>query len=797
MPDHTIPGTWIPHVAVAGEWVPYHTVPGQWVGEATATTASAWPVASIEVTTYAPTTAYDRSSDWPVASIEVTAYVPTTSIVTPSAWPAASVEVTTYAPTTSITYASFWPVASAEITTYVPTTSYEPDTAIYVYPNSLWRYTTEEQGVSYWLGLMEEEDAGTDIFFDGENQSFFANGAGFPSADPLNQVQGSSTIRSHLTTNPGVDFTDVVFTCNNFVQGSTSSTEYNNHRDRMDALIDHWTDTLVQTPVYWVQEVVPEGDAFFTSPISSATRDEFDDFLDEIRSGSYPDWFETLLSALEGLQPSADIRVAKMASYFQNAIQGTALIDLDPDDFFVDLDPHGTDLHYAMKAMIFFGYTEGFVTTSSAWTTGLPSTFTTNYTAIAARIEDLVLGNAVTPQAFSSNDWSVATSSTSLGLDFAITTLPETVTDIDYSTDDGSTWASLGETTTGTYTVTTASAGGSLAASTSYTTRLRMVNATGDGQGSRSKAGTSAAASGVSSNWPAASIAVTSYVPTTVTTLVSAWPSAGIEITTYVPTTGNNVSSDWPAASIEVTTYVPTTVTTVASSWPVASAEITTYAPTTSTTTGGINAVTFDGTADWLSGLGLSSSDAQITIAIGFTPTSGWSANDQLISEPAALFANSATGVAHYDDVTGFNAGTMPGTLGTTTYGVLVNLDRGGGLSSSQSFQARINGSTPVVAASGTGANADFSGMTIFSDEGGELLAADVTFIWIAVGSNNEDYSDFFDGSNEPLSGFSSSSTVDSVTPDIFIYDRTATQWNSGTDNDGNSYTMNGAVVDA
>ena len=135
-----------------------------------------------------------------------------------------------------------------------------------------------------------------------------------------------------------------------------------------------------------------------------------------------------------------------------------------------------------------------------------------------------------------------------------------------------------------------------------------MVNATGDGQGTRSKAGTSAAASGVSSNWPAASIEVTDYAPTTAVTVVSAWPAAGIEITTYTPSTGNSIASSWPSASVEVTSYVPTTVITVGSSWPVAATEVTAYVPTTAE--GGSDAWTSWMTAGTVAIDGANTSDA-------------------------------------------------------------------------------------------------------------------------------------------------------------------------------------------
>jgi hypothetical protein len=119
---------------------------------------------------------------------------------------------------------------------------------------------------------MENNEPSYDFYYDGENLAFWGNGAGFAEANPLNFIQGATSIRSHATENPGEDYRDVVFTCNNFGQDlGFADTFYTNHRDRMSSMITHWTSTLGQTPIFWLQEVIPEGQANLLS-----SRDELD-----------------------------------------------------------------------------------------------------------------------------------------------------------------------------------------------------------------------------------------------------------------------------------------------------------------------------------------------------------------------------------------------------------------------------------------------------------------------------------------------------------------------------------------
>lgn len=641
------------------------------------------------------------------------------------------------------------PSASLIVTSYPYTSVGDAPTSTYVYPNSLW-VNGSTAHVAYWLGLIED-DAGISTYYDGESAAFFANGAGFPSANPLNFVQGATSIDSHNSENPGEDYLHVVFVANNFVQDSTVDTEYTNHRDRMSTLISHWDSSLGQNPIFWIQEDVPEG-VMLTDPVSSATRDEFDDMLDEIRSGTHPDWFTTLLGAVQALQPSADVRLYRAGLYFQNVVQGTPLIDLDPDDFFVDTDPHGTDLHYAIKAMIYWEYTGRSLPATSTWATGLPATFISNYTTIRDRIADLVAGNSVTPQALSSNDWIVETSATPGGLDFTLDVddIAEAISDLEYSTDDGSSWASFGSNASDTYTVTDQSGGSALDPETAYTCRVRAVNASGNGQASRSMSGTSAASGDTASTYPSAGLAVESYPYASSADTISSYPSASLAVESY--------------------------------------------AYSSETSGGSLTEVTFDGTNDYISATDASSSSAVLTLAMRISPDA-WNSTDGLIGgfgSDGGLFSNGSDLLAWYEDDIGFTQGNLGGTVTSDTYSILVTVDYAGGLASSNSLHIQVNGST-LVTQSGTGSAIDWSGMTFLSQAASHYEGV-IDFLW-AGHTTNEDYADFFDGSDVPLTGFATEGAVDTIDPFLFFYGDSATTWNSGTDRDGNSYTMNGAVT--
>ena len=185
-------------------------------------------------------------------------------------------------------------------------------------------------------------------------------------------------------------------------------------------------------------------------------------------------------------------------------------------------------------------------------------------------------------------------------------------------------------------------------------------------------------------------------------------------------------------------------------------------------------------------------SETQAVAALQFTPTANWASGHSVAEEMGALvYAFNATDMATYDDATGFNSGAMPGTIGTTEYAVLINVDRAGGLAGGNSVSVQVNGST-LLSTSGTGAASSMAAFSLFNG-----LETELAFAWVAFGANNEDFADYF-ASNEALSGFATDSVVDGVTPDVFIYDATAATLNGGSDSDGNTITVvGGPVTDA
>lgn len=109
-------------------------------------------------------------------------------------------------------------------------------------------------------------------------------------------------------------------------------------------------------------------------------------------------------------------------------------------------------------------------------------------------------GAATAPSAFTSGDWLAETGDAESEIDFTISSLPSdggsVITDLEYSTDSGATWASLASTTTGIYTVDQHSDGttGTLSADTSYTTMIRAVNGVDAGPDSDAQPVTTGAA---------------------------------------------------------------------------------------------------------------------------------------------------------------------------------------------------------------------------------------------------------------------------------------------------------------
>ena len=505
MPDHTIPGAWIERHTLAGEWTPFHVVPGQWVGEATATTASAWPAASVEVTAYAPASAFDRASLWPAASIEVTASVPATGITVPSAWPAASVEVTANVPSTSISYASFWPVATTEVTAFAPATSVGTTVNLHAVTHSIWANNQVEEHAGEWVQQGIEESGDTFRM----SGRFVVTGV-WTASPPLqgdfvyNNVVGTAYHGGAETWGnwDAANITDIMVTPFNFVDTDVAS-----FVSDAGGWIDDVVANAAVTPRVWMYRpwtsytyhLTANGETF---PADNG--DAFQDWLDNSNTRPAQDtYFDDCYSGIQTGRGSLTFGLIDVDETLRAALRNTALNELAPSDLFNDAEPHGQEVMYLLAGMIAYMnlFNKQYPTTADLGA-NMPSQLEDDFEDISAYLWALVSGGSGTASVWPSASTEVTANAptTAIGVSSA--------------------WPS---------------------ASVEVTA---YVPSTG---------------SNVSSNWPAASIEVTAYVPSTGSSVASNWPAATIEVTTNAPASSITVASNWPVASTEITAYVPTT----------------------------------------------------------------------------------------------------------------------------------------------------------------------------------------------------------------------------------------------
>lgn len=794
MPDHTFPGL----------WVPQHILPGRWVGAATATTASAWPVASVEVTAFDVTTSYDQESTWPVATAEVTGFAPSTNVVARSAWPSATVEVTGHVVTTVTSNASTWPVASVDVTGFAPSTAYlsfQQD--MYFHVVSL---TIDGGGgfrdSPYYLGLGAAQDPSYSITAAGD---FIQNFDTLPGlANPLTNGQNWSTSTTLSSDGSNVDV--IYMDLFNFVGQPSSGSDYDSLLAGIVGTQDFFDTEFSVSPPIVIQSSVSEPNVShpWGGTPATTTRAQFDAWMDHNLSTTRRNWFSTMATDAEADTPAGTYLVADNLLFAIRAIRGTALNEHNADGWFRDDAPHGRADWYALLGMCMFSYEKNrsglfgdsiaFPASSVTWPTGdgdannnISSLFSTNATALADRIADLVRGNAVTPDALQTTDVSFSTGSGSAEIDIIISSLPETPTDIEYRL-DGGTWTSLGETTTGTYAITAP------AGSTSYTIEVRLVNATGNGQESTNQSVTSAAST-ADSAWPSASIEVTGFAPTSAITVTSAWPVAGIEVTSFVPNTGANIASSWPSASVEITGFTPTTSTSVNSDWPAASVEVTSFVPTTTPPASEPERVEFPGGTGIYNISGFTGSQTQFTLATRITPRTGFDNFEQISTGPFEIFIASGGGGA--GERIGLNIdGNFPqadlvdggGSPIDTEFSILLVVD-GAGISGGggDTIRCYIDGrlamtETSAIAAQTVASNHGFLGGQFAT---GPTLG--IRRIWAAY-DVIDDYTAFFNA-DDTLRALTGTGVVSGVTPD-FWQEGDAATWNGGSDQNSTSYTV-------
>lgn len=207
----------------------------------------------------------------------------------------------------------------------------------------------------------------------------------------------------------------------------------------------------------------------------------------------------------------------------------------------------------------------------------------------------------------------------------------------------------------------------------------------------------------------------------------------------------------------------------------------------------GLNTVVFDGASDFITG-GTWSSGNMFT-AVVCVEFDNYDSSQTLVEGPFSLFTLGSNLAFFHDDL-GFSQAALP--VAGTRAAIMIAVDFAGGLTGGRTMSCYVNGVEILSSTSGS-AGAMGDPTALFNDgiSGTQIFSGNaIEQGWWHKGTTRDPatyYSTFFDGSNTPQT-LPSDGAVGGVTPDLFIKGDAAA-WNLGTDENGNSYTMNGAVT--
>lgn len=215
--------------------------------------------------------------------------------------------------------------------------------------------------------------------------------------------------------------------------------------------------------------------------------------------------------------------------------------------------------------------------------------------------------------------------------------------------------------------------------------------------------------------------------------------------------------------------------------------------------------VAFDGTNDYITGISGMTSSNTLTVAGRVVLDGAPNPTDTIFAFTygGVRFSN-AVGLRQVQLVINSSTVLIVDAEDGTTWNdndvlsFVVCVDTAGGLSGGKSASMYINGSE-VISSTTIGGTLVFNNEDPFTlmgvASGARLMQAETNGFWVSTSAVDPQsyYSDFFDGSHQ-WQALSSAGTVQGITPE-FWQNGDVTAWNSGSDNNSNSYTMNGAVA--
>mgnify|MGYP000232683829 CR=1 FL=1 len=296
----------------------------------------------------------------------------------------------------------------------------------------------------------------------------------------------------HTTGAVGANVDHIFVDAQNFIGEPTSGTAYDGAVNGMAGTWAFFNTQWGTNPEVSILTSIPEP-GVLSVPWSGlpavTTRQEFTEWSSYCKGNARRDWFNTtLVNGASAAQPTGTFGSVDVMEFIWDAIRGTALNDYTCADWYSDAAPHGNPDWYAIQGMTIWTIMmvrEGvtpvpYPTATVTWEAGVTATFIAESAAVATRLSELVQGIPVVPNAPQTDEITVATGTGAAGIQVTVVSVPEVLTNIEYSLDGGSGWQNLGRTTAGIQDIT-ATAGNNV-----YDMMFRYTNATGTGRVSTS-----------------------------------------------------------------------------------------------------------------------------------------------------------------------------------------------------------------------------------------------------------------------------------------------------------------------
>ena len=257
--------------------------------------------------------------------------------------------------------------------------------------------TTHPRSAFAWIDKMMDADGGQsieaqwgyDTSYETRPPNFDQNDTAHGVASPGAATGGSASWAS----NDAANFTDYIHCTDNFHWatggGGSSDPADSPYVEALGAIITGFEDSTDDTVRYWLYEPWRDGDGYFGEFTGAElVSGDWADWR-AANTGTYGTWFDDWVADVKVANPDEADRITliPMARIMVDVMEMSELSAMASTDWFHDNAPHGVDCTYVLSAMVIYTYMmEQQAPTPSFTGASIHSAFSSNYTAIAARV---------------------------------------------------------------------------------------------------------------------------------------------------------------------------------------------------------------------------------------------------------------------------------------------------------------------------------------------------------------------------------------------------------------------------